>query len=61
MESGNKLKNNTVKKLINIHNNHKHEWKINKIVQREEKKIRKKTIWEGKEKENRKVEKRGGK
>jgi hypothetical protein len=48
--------------LRKIHNNHKHKWKIHKIIQwKEKKKITGKTNWEGREKENRKVEKRGGK
>jgi hypothetical protein len=38
-ESGKKIMNNAVKK-IKIYNNHKHEWKINKIIQREEKKYK---------------------
>jgi uncharacterized protein YjaG (DUF416 family) len=38
IESGKKIINNTVKKLRKIHNDHKHKWKIYKIIQREEKK-----------------------
>jgi hypothetical protein len=61
MESGKKIMNNTLKHLRKIHNNHKHERKIIKFYNGKRKKISEKTSWEGKEKENRKVEKRVGK
>jgi len=61
MESEKEIINNTVKKLRNIHNKHKYEWKINKILQREEKRDKREDKLGRKRKRNRTVEKRGGK